>query len=162
MNSLDDFGTFEAKSDRYPTLGFGTYLLEVIENSVIPVKKGKSEALLRAFKVLEANPIDVAGSPSTPTASGTDAKAKLLYLDQEYVEDRIGEYVAPLVGSKKISGSDVKIVFGDDNPTKGLKIRARVEPKTSKAGKEFHLYTWTHVPGQELPAAEPNRKAKAK
>lgn len=145
MDSLEDFGNYEAKSDKYPTLGFGTYLLEVIENTVIPVKKGKGQGLLRAFKVLEAQPIDIAGTPSTPTPADSAAKAKLLYLDQEYVEDRIGEYVAGLTGTKKVDGAIVKALFSDKNPAKGEKVRVTIEPKKAKSGNDFHLYSWQHV-----------------
>ncbi len=140
MNSLDDFGNYQSKGEKYPTLGFGTYTLEVIENSVIPVKKGKGEALLRAFTVLES-----AGEGATPV--GTAAKAKLLYLDQEFVEERIGEYVAGLTGIKQINGAQVKLIFNGEQESRGMKVRVTIEPKTAKnSGKEYHLYTWSHVP----------------
>lgn len=138
-NPFVGLGIEDAKEtiSREPLLGIGEYLLEVVENKMIEDKK-KKKILLRTFKVKEA-----VGEGATPV--GAIAKAKLLYLDDDWAGARIAEYMRGLTGGAPDADTTFA-AFGPGNPTEGKLIRARVYKHPNAKGEPYDRYDWSYVP----------------
>jgi hypothetical protein len=146
-NPFVGLDSIKPKTEREPLLNKGEYLLEVVENKKIKTLK-KGDALLRIFKVREA-----VGDGATPV--GAIAKAKLLYMTDQWVESRIAEYIRALTGANDGLADLAFKIFGAENPAKGKLIRVRITEAESEAGRAYGRYDWRYV-------AEDDAKPKAK
>lgn len=134
----------QPKAERLPTLTKGTYTLQTILNRVLTTLSGK--ALLREFKIIEST-----GPDALPV--GTEAKAKLLYLSEKFIESRIAEHACALTGSQKVDAAVCDAIYGENNPMAGKMIKVTIEDAMSEANKPYLRYSWRHVPEPEFKPA---------
>ncbi len=138
MSDFDGYKDFTAKADRLPVLTAGEYVLEVIENAVIPVKQGKGKAILRSFKIVKSS-----GVSALP--EGTEAKAKLLYFTDQWFDNRLGEYTAALTGHKTVDKDTLSKIFSPANPAATKKIRVSVAEFPNADGKPYLRNDWSYI-----------------
>lgn len=138
---FDGIEKAQPKAERLPTLTEGTYLLETIMNKVLITQSGS--AILREFKIVEAT-----GPDALP--AGVEAKAKLLYLQDQFVKSRIAEHVRGLTNSDKIDASLCDVIYGEKNPMAGKLVKVAVEKAVSDKEKSYLKYTWRYVDQPEF------------